>query len=303
MPVDGLLLCLHGAVVSEDIADPEPQLVVACREVIGERPLVAVLDLHANPGDGLLRGSNATIAYDTYPHVDAGERGGEGAALLLAAIADEGPKLAWRRLRLLTCPLAQASAEQPIAVLLELVHAWEARPGIAVAILVPGYSYTDVSRLGFTVLACGEEAEAEACSTELASAVRERRAEFHRDLASPVEAVTEALAAPSGPVVLCEVSDNVGGGAFGDSTAVLTALLGAGASGAVIVLHAPEAARHAALEGPGASIKPKVGRPPVTISGRVERAEEVTYRRSGPYMTGEEVHMASAPWSWRAAWS
>lgn len=97
MPVDGLLLCLHGAMVSQDIADPESQLVVACREVIGERPLVAVLDLHANPGEGLLRGSNATIAYDTYPHVDAGERGGEGAALLLAAIAGEGPKLAWRR--------------------------------------------------------------------------------------------------------------------------------------------------------------------------------------------------------------
>ncbi|MCY4086237.1 MAG: hypothetical protein OXG37_04950 [Actinomycetia bacterium] len=50
----------------------------------------------------------------------------------------------------------------------------------------------------------------------------------------------------------------------------------------MIVLHAPEAARHAALEGSGASIKLEVGRPPVTISGRVERAEEVTYRRSGP---------------------
>ena len=291
MPIDGLLLCLHGAMVAEDEADPESALVRAARELIGERPVVATLDLHANPGEGLLGGADATIAYDTYPHVDTAERGSEGASLLLEAIAGNRSGFAWRRLPLLTCPLAQASAEQPIAGLLELVHAWEARPGIAAASLVPGYAYADVPRVGFTVLACGRTAEAEACAEELATAVWERRSDFHRALASPQEAVTEALAAPRGPVVLCEVSDNVGGGAPGDSTAVLAALLDAEAGGAVIVLHAPGAARSAAEAGTGASVALEVGRPPVAITGRVERAEEMTYRRSGPYMTGEQVHM------------
>ena len=291
LPIDGLLLCLHGAMVAEDAADPESDLVGAARKLIGERPLVAVLDSHANPGEGLLQGADATIAYDTYPHVDAAERGSEGASLLLAAIAGDRPHFAWRRLPLLTSPLAQASAERPMAELLELVHAWEARPGIAAASLVPGYAYADVSRLGFTVLACGQAAEAEACAEELATAVWERRSEFQRRLVSPEEAVSLALEAPRGPVVLCDVSDNVGGGAPGDSTAVLAALLATDAKGAVLVLHAPDAARSAADRGEGASIALEVGRPAVAITGRVEQVGEMTYRRSGPYMTGEEVHM------------
>src|SRR5262249_42199148 len=47
-PVDGVLLALHGAMVLEDAADGEGELLAAVRKAIGPAtPLVVSLDLHA----------------------------------------------------------------------------------------------------------------------------------------------------------------------------------------------------------------------------------------------------------------
>src|ERR1700722_5366639 len=49
LPVDAVLLALHGAMVAEDAPDVEGQVLEGVRQVIGPRlPLVATLDLHTN---------------------------------------------------------------------------------------------------------------------------------------------------------------------------------------------------------------------------------------------------------------
>lgn len=301
MPLDALLLVLHGAMVCADLENPESDLIERARRVIGE-PLIAVtLDLHANPGDGLLERADVVVGYDTYPHVDVWERGREAVRLLARRLEDgRTGHVAWRRLPLLTCPLGQATDEEPMAGLLGLAHDWERRDGIDIVSLLPGYPYADVDRLGFRVVACGPSREAiEACVDRLAAAVWVRRHRFSRELLSPEEAVLRALRAGEWPVVLADVADNVGGGAPGDGTVLLHALLEAAAVKAVVVLFDPEAAGQAAAAGEGATVELEVGGKvdgyqgaPVPLAGRIVRVlPDVRYRRSGSYMTGQEVGM------------
>jgi microcystin degradation protein MlrC len=231
--------------------------------------------------------------------VDAYERGEQAASLLLDLVDGRlRPSLAWRRLPLLTVPLAQATDEQPMRGLRARARRWEER-GVESAAILPGFPYADVPRAGFTVVANAREPElAEACADDLAGAVWETRAAFHRELVGPEGAVARACAAPSGPVVLADVGDNVGGGAPGDGTVLLEALLDAGADGAVVVLWDPQAAAAAAAAGRGARVELEVGGKagalqgrPVHVSGSVLRAGNAAYRRTGSYMTGQQVDM------------
>ena len=303
LPLDGLVLTLHGAMVAEDVENPESHLVSAARELVGDIPIVVTLDLHANPGAGLFEGANAVIGYDTYPHVDQFERGREAVELLTSMFrTGQRPQLAWRRLPLLVCPLGQGSADEPTRDLIAHAHRLEGRPGIDCATLLPGYPYSDVEELGYTVVVCGPDPEAtEDGADELAEAVWESRAAFRRELLTPEEAVAAALSEASGPAVLADVADNLGGGTPGDGTAILAALLEAGAREAVVVLWDPEAVgavQAADAAGTGRAIELTVGGKwddqhgaPVTVRGKLVRVEEVRYRRSGSFHTGMEIDM------------
>jgi microcystin degradation protein MlrC len=291
MPLDGVLLALHGAMVAEELEDPESDLIAQVRLRVGSVPVAVVLDLHANPGDGLVAQADVLLAYETYPHTDAAERAAEAVGLLADIIDGElAPLVAGRRLPLLTCPLVQATAAEPMASLLAAARRNRARPGVAATSLVPGYAYADVERLGFAVLVTGENGAANAAADELAETVWAARDAFRPELATVPEAVERALRAEE-PLVLAEVADNVGGGAPGNATEVVGALIAGGTIGAVAVLHDPGAAAAAAGAGHGAEVEVRAGDPPLAFRGRIVYAAETAYRRTGSYMTGQEVDM------------
>ena len=293
LPLDGLVLVLHGALVAAGSDDAESELLAAVRERVGSIPIAVVLDLHGNPGDGLIADADILLAYNTYPHVDAAERAAAAVGLLAETVEGSlAPIVAGRRVPLLSCPLAQATDAEPMAGLMRLARRAEVRPGVAAVALLPGYAYADVGRLGFAVCVTGEDAAANAAADELAAEVWERREGFHVELAGIEEAVGRALAAAA-PVVLAEVSDNVGGGAPGDATHVAGALIDAGARGAAAVLHDPAAAAEAVAAGRGAEVEVVAGSPPLLLHGRVAFAGEARYRRTGSYMTGSEVDMGA----------
>ena len=76
--VDGVLLDLHGAMVTEEHDDGEGDLISAVREVVGPSvPIAVSLDFHGNISDTMVREADLLHGYKTYPHVDMGERGVE----------------------------------------------------------------------------------------------------------------------------------------------------------------------------------------------------------------------------------
>src|SRR6266446_6745600 len=86
-PIDGVLLHLHGAMVSESHEDAEGEFLARLRHRLGpEVPIVVTLDLHANVTQRMADKANALIAYRTYPHIDQHERAWQGAELLERAM-------------------------------------------------------------------------------------------------------------------------------------------------------------------------------------------------------------------------
>jgi microcystin degradation protein MlrC len=270
--LDGLVIVLGGSAVAEDSEDPEVELLSAVRARTGSIPIAALLDLQANPADALLQEADIVLAGDTYPRSDGRERGAEAVGLLATTLEGTlAPLAAGRRLPLLTCPLGQATAEEPMASLLALARRLQARPGVARVSLLPGFPYADVERLGFAVAVTGEAGPANEAADELAAAVWDRRATFERPLATVEEALRLA-AGLRGPVVLAEVADSIGCGAPGNGTQALRALLDLQVEGAAAVLHDAAATAAAAQAGAG-EIELRVGDPPLTLRGEVARAD------------------------------
>ena len=116
------------------------------------------------------------------------------------------------------------------------------------------------------------------------------------------------MAEPRGPVFLTEPADNVGGGAPGDGTTLLAAMIEAGAQGTVVMWD-PLAAALATSAGVGQRFSGKIGGrtlslhgPPVAIAGRVAFAGNVAYQRDAAYMTGQHVDLGLAPrWRWKVS--
>ncbi len=70
-PLDGVYLDLHGAMVSEDFADAEGEILRRIRAVVGDAvPITASLDPHANMTAEMVALSDALVPFRTYPHID-----------------------------------------------------------------------------------------------------------------------------------------------------------------------------------------------------------------------------------------
>jgi microcystin degradation protein MlrC len=299
--VDGLLLNLHGAMVAEGTDDAEAAIVARCRGVVGDAPVVVVHDLHGNPSPDLVSACDALIAYDTYPHVDMRERGREAAELVCELLAGTRLGCLVRKVPLLVCPLAQATAAAPMMGLQAAAAELTARRGIRHISLLPGFPYSDVARAGFSVVVTherGHEAAAEAVADELAAEVERQPWEVRRD--DSAAAVAAAVASRERPVVLVDVADNIGGGSPGDGTALLAELLAQGAQNAVVTLADPEVVTAAAAVGEGGRVTADVGGKtdglhgdPVPVQGEVLRITDGRYRTSGTWMTGQAFSMGT----------
>jgi microcystin degradation protein MlrC len=294
--LDGVLLSLHGAMVSNNYSDADGEILRRVREAIGsDKPLVATVDFHANLTEEMVRWPNAIVGYDTYPHVDQVERGLEAAGILYR-ILEKGlqPTMALARRPLLPHILSQTTDRAPMAQVIEAAHKYERKPGLVSITVCAGFPYTDVPKAGFAVLAVGEDAAATRAAAEsLADEVWKRRTQFAREITQPAEAVREAIAFPAGPALLVDVGDNVGAGTPGDGTVLLSELLAQGAQNALVLLCDPEAVAECIRLGIREQVKLNVGGkhdrhhgPPVEVTGQVRLLADGIYRNTGPMRDG-----------------
>src|SRR5581483_4800709 len=85
--LDGILLALHGAMVTEVDDDGEGHLLRRVRALVGpEMPIVATLDWHCYISEEMVENANVLVTYDTYPHVDNWERAVEAGEILVRMV-------------------------------------------------------------------------------------------------------------------------------------------------------------------------------------------------------------------------
>jgi microcystin degradation protein MlrC len=301
--LDGILLNLHGAMVCEGVDDVELETVRVVRKVVGGVPMVAVHDLHGNPSPGLVNNCEIIIAYDTYPHVDMYERGMEAAALLAEMLEGHELRTVVGKVPLLSCPLAQATAEPPMRDLQAKALQLADEAGMRRISLLPGFAYSDVERAGFSVLVVHDadrRTDAQEVAEALCAEVDARREDFALARDDPATAVRKAIAAPQGPVLIADVADNIGGGSPGDGTAILAELFAQQADGAVVLMTEPDLAREAARVGEGGEVDTDVGAKtdnlhgsPVRVRGQVRAVTDGRYRSGGTWMTGRQFCMGT----------
>jgi microcystin degradation protein MlrC len=183
--------------------------------------------------------------------------------------------------------------------LLARAHQAESQPGVLSVTIAAGFPYADIDHAGLSVVATtdGDGAAAQALADRLARAAWDARDEFRIEAVPPDDAVARAARHPRGPVILVDSADNVGGGAPGDGTTLLEALLRAGARNAVISVTDLDVVAKARQAGEGATIAAEVGGKtdnrhgrPVPIRARVMRLTRSEFVYKGSYMTGKRVN-------------
>jgi microcystin degradation protein MlrC len=296
-PLDGVLLDLHGAMVVDGLDDGEGDLLGAVRAEIGACPVAVTLDFHANVTEAMARAATLLHGYKTYPHVDMEARGREATGRLRdVARGRLHPAVALRRPPLLPPLGSQGTARGPMRRLYDLADTLETEPGVISVSVFAGFPLADIRDAGLAVYVAtdGDEAGAGRRADQLAQTAWEHRREFVHAALAPEDAVARALAMEGRPVVLADMADNTGGGAAGDTTAVLRALLRAGARDATLAcLWDPEAAAACARAGVGASLSLAVGGKvdpthgaPVAVTGRVRTISDGRFVHKGPMFRG-----------------
>jgi microcystin degradation protein MlrC len=301
-PLDGLVLCLHGALISEDRQSADAVLIEACRSALPNAVIGASFDLHANLTNAIARSCDFFVGYHTYPHVDQALTGSRVADLVTRTLV-EGDlfQSVVRRLPMLIPPEAEGEAGA-FGALRELADALTTGNVVDVS-LFPVQPWLDVpdlaSAVSVTVVGSDSRSVADDCARRVAEAWWRRRHDFVPRLVKAESAIEEALRNPCRPVLLSESFDSPTAGAPGDSTTVLGAVLAHGGElTALITVVDPSAAAACHEAGLGADVSLPLGASrdrrfssPIEVAGRVERCGSEPLTLSGPYMRGSTYSM------------
>ena len=298
LPVDGVFLELHGAMVSDDFPDAEGELLRRARAVVGpDIPIAVTLDPHANMTPLMARMADVLVPYRTYPHVDMRAMGVRATELLLARIARKAPwAMAFRELDFLIPITSQCTMVEPMAGVMAARAAIEAQHAVELAYCF-GFPYADFDGCGQAIAAWAETPEAaQAAVDALAADIAAREAAFAGGVMEAQEAVARALAAPRHPIVIADTQDNPGGGGHGDTTGMLAELLKQGAEGAVLApMNDAEAAAACHAAGVGATVTLALGGKsdgaPLQVTGVVERLSDGRFTLEGPMGKGNPANL------------
>jgi microcystin degradation protein MlrC len=300
MPVDGVLLGLHGAMALEHSDDGEGPLITAVREVVGpDVPIVAPLDLHTNLSDEMMEEATAFVGFKHYPHIDTAETGARAMQILLATIRGEiKPTMSHVRVPLIAPNQSMVTTWQsPLKKAIDRAREIEHEPGVVAATVLGGFPFSDVPFGGVAaiVVTDNDRELAGRYARELAQICWDLRDDFTIHPTPIKDAIAEAMAGEPGSVyVLADISDSGASGTAGDGTAVLKGLLEAGArSAAVAQIMDREAVDACIASGVGSTVTLTVGGKhdglhgePAEVTGKVRLIHEGSLIVAGPMDAG-----------------
>ena len=311
--LDGVMLCLHGAMVPEGMDDGEGPLIARAREIVGEDvPISVTLDLHGNITDEMVEEADALVAYESYPHVDTGDTGRNGMRTLVRTMRGEiDPVMHIERPPVLAMGPKQNTREGPMAEVMAKAREYEGRDDVVKVNVFPAFHQSDIPSMGWSipVVADGDEGTAREVSRELSEHVWDRREDFVGDYPEPAEAVAEArrLAADldedDGFVLMADVGDNPGGGGATDGTTVLREMLDQGLTNAgFAIIRDPEVVGQCVEAGVGERVTVDLGGKTDDLHGDpiedlelyVKTITDGEFVNTGPMGTGSENHLGRA---------
>lgn len=218
-PVDGVYLCIHGAMGVRGVPRPEAELARRVRAAIGPKaPIAATFDPHGNEDDEFLRQADLAFAAKYFPHYDGYLQGERAARTLVRTIrGDYVPTHATVKVPILTPTVLQWTGASPWMDLVQRALIWEAREPDVYVNWFFGFPWADVPDLGMTVevIANDKPELARRIADDMALAIWRRREALIASarvytIAEGVALAKTAVADGRTPVVLADHSDRSG---------------------------------------------------------------------------------------------
>ena len=226
MPVDGLLLGLHGAMVAHGYDDVEGDIIERARAIVGPKCVIGVeLDPHCHLTLKRVSGADIIVLYKEFPHTDVVERAEDVLDLVLATLRGEVKPV----MSVYDCRQIQSypTTIQPMRGLVDRIKAMEGKDGILSVSIAHCFPYGDVAEIGTRVLviADGDKKKADALATRLGEELVSLRGKTAPPSFDVAGGVAEGVAFNDLPVVIADPADNAGGGAPSDNTDILRHLI------------------------------------------------------------------------------
>ena len=258
--VDIVLLSLHGAMMADGYEDCEGDLIAHCRQFAPDAVIGGLLDPHCHLTKEMLEHASLLVAYKEYPHIEIPDRARD----LFRLTADTVQGRIRRVMRDYDCRMitAMPTPSCPMRDFVDAMAAREGRDGILSLSIAHGFPWGDHPRTGTRALAIcdGDAAKAEAVAKDLGQRLYALRYQLLPGIVDLATALDQAVAEPTGPVVLTDMFDNAGGGATSDATFLLREILSRGlTSVATGLFWDPVAVRICRETGVGATLSLRLG--------------------------------------------
>jgi microcystin degradation protein MlrC len=261
LPVDIVAYSLHGAMIAEGYDDCEGDLLARTRALVG--PEVAVgclLDLHCHVSERMVESADVIVLFKEYPHIDFAERAEELIDLLARTARREiKPHIAVHDCRMID--LFHTTME-PMRRFVQDMQAREGRDGVLSLSAAHGFPWGDSADMGTKMLVVtdGQPALGARLAAEFGERLFAMRGKGQKQPVSIATALQQAAAANAAPIVIADTADNAGGGAPGDSTFLLQAVIERGLRDVALgPLWDPIAAGIAIEAGAGARLSLRIG--------------------------------------------
>lgn len=261
MPVQAVVIGLHGAMIAQDCVDCEGELLTEIRKIVGpDVKIGASFDPHSHLSPARVDNADIITVFKEFPHTDFVEAGVACVELTLRAARGEiRPVISVFDVRMIdVLPTSRA----PMRGFVDRLMALE-QNGAALSIsVIHGFMAGDSPDLGAKLVIITDDAKTkgDALARELGQELFTFRGRARPDFLAPEDALGRVAKASTGPVVVADVWDNPGGGVPGDSTIILRHALKMGLRDIAFgTIWDPMAVRICHAAGEGAELKLRFG--------------------------------------------
>lgn len=261
MPVDIVLLGLHGAMVAQDCHDCEGELIAKIREIVGPAVIVgATFDPHSHLSKQRVDHADLITVFKEFPHTDFVE--------VAETLVDLTHQMATGKITpeisTFDCRMIEVlpTSREPMRGFIDRIKGLEGRDNILSISVIHGFMAGDVPDLGTRIIVVTDKARArgDALAKRLGMELFALRGTTRPEFLSPQAALDRAQVSASHPVVVADVWDNPGGGVPGDSTIILRELMARRAiNTALASIWDPIAVRTCMSAGEGARLRLRFG--------------------------------------------
>ncbi|MEW7009310.1 M81 family metallopeptidase [Lentilitoribacter sp. EG35] len=226
MPVDIILLGLHGAMVSQDCLDCEGELLTAIREIVGANTIIGTtFDPHSHLSKRRTDNANLISVFKEFPHTDFVEVAEE----LVELVHDTSLGKITPVISTFDCKMIEVlpTSREPMRSFVDKIKAREGHDSILSISVIHGFMAGDVPDLGskIIVITDNDKSAGDKLAKELGNELFAMRGKTRPEFLTSKTVFDRAETCSIAPVVVADVWDNPGGGVPGDSTILLAEMI------------------------------------------------------------------------------